>query len=506
MQINDLRTFMNTLESHGELARVRTEVDWNLEIGAIVERNFRMRGPSLLFENVRGYETPFFVGGLQTLRRIGIAIDLDPDSTEEKIVREYLERIRKPLKPKIVDSGPCKEEIFEGDEIDLFRYPVPVWNEQDGGRYIGTWHSVVVKDPETGWQNVGMHRMMIQDARTCGIMFAPFQHMGFIYRKYRELGIPMPVAVSIGNDPVCPMVSCAPFPAGVDEWDMAGALRGEPLEVVRGEKVDLLVPARSEIVLEGEIPPFETSDEGPFGEHTGFYGGGRKPRPLLRVQCVTQRKNPILRGTREGIPVVEDHQVTSINHSAMALKLFEDVGIPGIRAVNFPACGDPWLSAIISIKKNYHGQSLDAAKVLMGSKIGRFVKHAIVVDEDVDPFDLKQVLYALNTRFQAGEDLMVTRNESGSILDPSVPLSKRGVTDKMILDATWSMTYEHEPREEWGGLRHPPMVTVGEKTKALVESRWDSYGIELKRSGLLCGVMEGSRWEADRGGTIRGGP
>jgi len=478
MAIHDLRSFISALEKEGELVRIKVEVDWHLEIGAIVERNFRNRGPALFFEKVKDSRIPFFVGGLQTPKRIAIALDMDPESSEEDIIREYSKRIKAPLKPERVNDGPCKEQILTGDEIDLFSYPAPLWHEEDGGRYLGTWHSVVVKDPETGWQNVGMHRMMILGSKICGIMFAPFQHIGLIYQKYEKLGNPMPVAVSIGNDPVCPIVSCAPFGAGVDEWDMAGALRKSPIKVIRCETADLDVPAHSEIVLEGEVPPFERREEGPFGEHTGFYGGGKTKKTFIRVKCITQRKDPILRGSLEGRPVVEDHQVTSFNHSALALKLFEEVGIPGIRSVNFPACGDPWLSAIISIKKNYHGQSLDAAKVLMGSKIGRFVKHLYVVDEDVDPFNLEEVFYAINTRFQAGRDLIVTKNESGSLLDPSVPFEHKGVTDKMILDATWSMTYEYEPREEWNGLTHPPMVKVSEKTKEMVRRRWKSYGID----------------------------
>jgi UbiD family decarboxylase len=481
MAIHDVRSFITALEKEGELARVKVEVDWHLEIGAIVEKNFRERGPALFFERVKDSKMPLFVGGLHTPKRIAIALEMNPDSCEEEIAREYWKRIKTPLKPKRMKTGPCKEEILKGNDVDLFSYPAPLWNELDGGRYFGTWHSVVTKDPETGWQNVGMYRMMIHDSKTCGIMFAPFQHIGLIYQKYEELGKPMPVAICIGNDPVCPMVSCAPFGTGVDEWDMAGALRKIPLQVIKGETVDLEVPAYSEIVLEGEIPPYERMEEGPFGEHTGFYGGGKTKKTFFRVNCITQRRHPFFRGSLEGIPVVEDHQVTSINHAALALKLFEEVGIPGVRSVNFPACGDPWLSAIISLKKNYHGQSLDAAKVLMGSKIGRFVKHVFVVDEDVNPFQLEEVLYAVNTRFQAGKDLIVTKNESGSLLDPSVPFEQKGVTDKMILDATWSMTYEHQPREEWSGLTHPPMVKVSKSIKERVEKRWASYGIGRKK-------------------------
>ncbi|MGD0237190.1 MAG: UbiD family decarboxylase [Syntrophorhabdales bacterium] len=480
MAIHDLRSFIAALEKESELARVRTEVDWNLELAAVVEKNFRQRGPALLFENVKGYKIPFFVGGVQTPRRISIALEIDPETREKDIVREFFERYKTPIKPKIVGSAPCKEQILRESDIDLFRYPAPLWNEHDGGRFIGTWHSVVAKDPDTGWQNVGMHRMMIEERDICGIMFGPFQHIGLIYQKYERLGQPMPVAVAIGNDPVCPIVACSPFGAGVDEWDMAGALRKRPVEVVRCETADLYVPAHSEIVLEGEVPPYERREEGPFGEHTGFYGGARTRKTFVRLKCITQRKDHILRGTLEGTPVVEDHQVTSLSLSAIALKLFEDVGTAGIEAINFPACGDPWLAAIISMRKNYHSHSLDAARILMGSKIGRVLKHIFVVDDDVDVFNLEEVFYAINTRFQAGQDLIVTRDENGSLLDPSVPIDKKGFTDKMILDATWPMTPEFKPREEWGGMSRPPMVTINPKIKNKVEAKWGSYQIRSK--------------------------
>jgi 4-hydroxy-3-polyprenylbenzoate decarboxylase len=480
MSIHDLRSFIAALENESELARVRREVDWNLELAAVVEKNFRRKGPALLFENVKDYKMPFFVGGVQTPRRISIALEIDPETREKDIVREFFERYKTPIKPKIVELAPCKEQIFRESDIDLFRYPAPLWNEHDGGRFIGTWHSVVAKDPDTGWQNVGMHRMMIEERDICGIMFGPFQHIGLIYQKYERLGQPMPVAVAIGNDPVCPIVSCSPFGAGVDEWGMAGALRKAPLEVVGCETADLYVPAHSEIVLEGEVPPYERREEGPFGEHTGFYGGARTRKTFVRLKCITQRKNPILRGTLEGTPVVEDHQVTALTLSALALKLFEDVGTAGIEAINFPACGDPWLAAIISMRKHYHSHSLDAARILMGSKIGRVLKHVFVVDEDVNVFNLEEVFYAINTRFQAGRDLIVTRDENGSLLDPSVPIDRKGFTDKMILDATWPMTPEFKPREEWGGMPRPPMVTINPKIRKEVEAKWDSYQIRNK--------------------------
>ena len=480
VHIHDLRSFIERLEDEKELVRVKAEVDWKFEIGAIANRVFGPPpGPALLFENIRGYSSPLFLGGLQTIRRIAIALELPAEIDHTRLVNEYMRRLTgKPIKPLRVKIGPCKENKYFNNDVDIFKFPIPWLNEKDGGRYIGTWNSVVTKDPETGWTNVGTYRMEAHEKNVCGIHFAPFNHINLIYQKYVKVGKPMPIAVAIGNDPVIMLVSSSPFPAEVNEWDIAGTLRGRPLEVVEGETVDLEVPAFSEIVLEGEVLPLERREEGPFGEHTGYYGGGRKPSPIMVVRCITHRNNPIFRCTYLRRPVDEEHQITAINHEAHALRMYTNCGFLGVTQVCFPAGGDPWFSAIIAVKKTYTSHAMDAARLLLSDKTGKFVKLVIVVDDDINVFDLNQVLWALNVRFQAGRDICVFHNESGSILDPSVPREVAGVTDKMIMDATWPMTPDFRPVEEWDGNLHPPEVAPSEEIRRLIQNRWKEYGLE----------------------------
>ena len=471
-----LRPFIETLESFGELKRVKALVNWKHEVGAIMHEVNRQKGPAILFENVKDHQVPLLVGALSTRQRIALSLGLPPDKPLQQIIREYKKRVAVPIEPKIVSKGPCKEKIWHADKVDLLVFPAPWWHEMDGGRYIGTLHSVVCKDPETDWQNSAIHRVMIHDKRTCGIYFAPGQHNAIIFSKYEQMRKPMPVAIAIGLDPACILASAGGFPAYVSEWTVAGALRKAPLELVKCETNDLYVPADAEIVIEGEILAGERRDEGPFGEHTGYFGGSCSPRPVLAVKCVTQRLKPIFQGTYEGMPPNEDHVLTSINSSALALKAFEDMGFIGVKSIYFPPGADPWLSAIISIEKKYEGHGLDASRILFASKAGSFVKHVIIVDEDIDVFDLENVLWAVNTRFQARRTV-ITHLEHGSMLDPSKPLDWGGVTDRMVIDATWPMTHEFPPRSEWSGLCHPPTIEPSQELLDRVRKRWKEFGI-----------------------------
>lgn len=477
--IYDLRTFISRLEAEGEIARIKAEVDWNLELGAIAFKCLGPpAGPALLFENLKGYKTPVFTGGLLTTRRVAIALGMNPKLDEASIIAQMAARLEKPVKPVMVRDAPCKENKLFGKDIDVLKFPVPWWTEKDGGRYIGTWHQVIAKDPETGWTNVGTYRMMVHEGNVISIQYSPFQHIALISAKYQKLNRPTPVAVVIGSDPVCMMVSVTPFPMGVNEWDMAGALRGKPIEVVKGETVDLEIPAYAEIVIEGEIPISERRLEGPFGEHTGYYGGGRRPLPVVKINCITHRNNPIFRGSILGRPVTEDHCVLSFTLSTQAMKMFKDTGFPGVTAVYYPAGGDPDFSAIVALKKSYPSHGLDAGRLLLSTKGGKLVKHVIVVDDDINVFDLNQVLWAINTRSQAGKQVYITRNESGSRLDPSVPFEWLGITDKMIIDATFPTTPDFPPRPEWDGDVHPPEVKISEKLQKHVNQRWAEYGLK----------------------------
>lgn len=477
-EIHDLRSFIQRLEEAGELARIKVEVDWKFELGAVARKASGIpNSPALLFEKVKGYHTPVFTSGLMTFRRIAIALGLDPATGENTLVQTYVERTAHPVKPVIVQDGPCKEQKYFGKEVDVLRFPVPWWAELDGGRYIGTWHQVVTRDPGTGWTNVGTYRMMVHEPNLCGIQFSPFQHIAMMYQKYKNMNKPMPVAVVIGTDPVAMMVSGAPFPTGVNEWDMAGALRQKSMELVKCETVDLEVPAYAEIVLEGEVTINETHPEGPFGEHTGYYGGGIRELPTVRINCITHRNNPIFRGTAVGVPVTEQTRLSGFAWTTAAWAMYKQAGFAGVTAINCPAGSDPELCAIIAIKKSYASQGLDAGRLFLSNKVGKQMKHVIVVDDDINVYDLSQVLWAVNTRMQAGRDIYITRNESGSRLDPSVPHDAIGYTDKMIIDATWNTTYLFPPRPEWDGQGHPPVVVTSSEMQAYIEKRWSEYGI-----------------------------
>lgn len=478
--IYDARSFIKRLEEEGELTRVKAEVDWKYELGGIALKCAgTIAGPALLFENIKGYKTPLFTGGLLTVKRLAIALGLEPKTDFAFILKEAARRYETPVRYKYVESGPCKESKMEGKDVDIFKFPIPWWTERDGGRYIGTWHQVITRDPESDWVNAGTYRMMAHDADTCGIQYSPFQHVSIIHNKYKKMNKPMPIAITIGNDPACELVSITPFSAGISEFDMAGALRGRPIEVVKGETVDLPIPAYAEIVIEGEVPVSETRLEGPFGEHTGFYGGGKRPLPIVKVKCITYRNNPIFRGSILGRPITEDHTGLSFALATQALAMYKVSGFTGVTAVNCPAGGDPDFCAIISIKKSYPSHGLDAGRLLLSNKGGKIIKHVIVVDEDIDVFDLNQVLWAINTRFQASKQSYITRNESGSRLDPSVPFDWLGLTDKMIIDTTWPGTPDFPARPEWDGAVHPPEVKMSEKLEAFIEQRWPEYGIKL---------------------------
>ena len=237
MAFRDLREYIEKLEEEKELVRIDEEVDWDLEVGAIIRRSYDLKAPAPLFQNIKGYPKGYRIFGApagasnRTGRlhcRMAISFGMDPDSSAEEIIEEYLERKKNPVKPLMVGDGPCKEIIKVGDDVNLLDFPVPLVHEGDGGRYIGTWHVVITKDPDTGWVNWGMYRLMVHGKNSMGGIIAAPQHIGQrYYGKYEARNQPMEFAVAIGTEPVTPIMGCTFLPPGVDEADIAGALRKE---------------------------------------------------------------------------------------------------------------------------------------------------------------------------------------------------------------------------------------------------------------------------------------
>jgi 4-hydroxy-3-polyprenylbenzoate decarboxylase len=480
MPYRDLREFIERLRSEKELVEISAEVDWDQEIGGIVRKNLDLKGPALLFKKIKDYSMPLFTCAVSTYQRLALALGLSAYKTLDEIVSEFRERIKKPIKANNVKTGPCKENSLKGNEVDILRFPVPLWQGRDGGRYLGTWHGVVTKDPETGWTNAGMYRTMIHDRKTLGILLARDQHIGLHYEKYRRTNRSMPVAIVIGMDPTLPLTFLTPLPAEMNEYDFAGGLRGESVDLVKCETVDLEVPASAEIVIEGEIPPDERRMEGPFGEWMGHYGGKPGPRPVIHVHCITHRNNPIFRGALEGKPVNEDHICTSVALSALAHNfLTETMGIPGIRGVHFPAAAGGWGMAILSMNQRYPGHSRTAAHALLGSKMGSFLKYVIITDEDINPYDLEEMWWAMVSRVQASRSMTVLKRGKGAFMDPSQLPELQGFTDTLIMEAV--KPYEWQPRPEWGNDRFPPVAYPSKEVMETVEKKWRELGILSKK-------------------------
>jgi len=490
----DLRGWMKLLEEHGEFKRISAEVDWNEELGAITRMNTQTGGPAILFENIEGYRNTFctklFTNGLGSRRRVALALGLPLDADDRMITGTMKEKYKERLETIKLDSGPVKENIIAGKDVDLFGLPVPYWNYLDGGRYINTACSVVTMDPETGIMNVGTYRGMLSTRNTIGVLLAASQHWGAHFAKYKRQGREMPVAVVYGWDPVLFILSTAQLHhPGCSEYEIAGALRGYPVELVKCETSDLWVPASAEIVIEGKISadPKTFEMEGPFAEYVGYYGGVASLKPVIRVECITHRNDPIFRGCCEGgtpVGVSEPYHWMAHSKCATVWNYLESLHIGEILGV-WSGILSRGTNLKIQIRKTYRGQGKQIAHAIWGSHLANYSgKLIIVVDEDIDVFDNEAVDWALAYRVNAEMgDIEIAHGCIGSMLDPSIPLRERdivkygmGTWSPVVIDAT--VNWNLEPEEQYGGRRLPPLASdISVETEQRVRERWKEYGL-----------------------------
>ncbi|MEW6665041.1 MAG: phenylphosphate carboxylase subunit beta [Thermodesulfobacteriota bacterium] len=467
MAFQDLRSFIRRLEEEGELHRVKAEVDWDLELSHIAKINEQKQGPALLFENVKGYSSPVFTSALATARRLALALDLPGEMSLMQIAQQWANRVRSKIPPREVRTGPCKENIDLGDKVNILKFPVPKYYENDGGRYIGTTHCIISKSPESGWINVGTHRMQVLDQRSAGIWMIPGKHIQLHLKEYERLGKPMPVAVAIGVDPIAFLVSSAPFPPGECEYDFMGALRGEPVEVVKAETVDIPVPAAAEVILEGEVDPVDLKPEGPYGEYSGYYQASW-PKPYMKIKCVTYRNNPIHWGCTTGRPITDIHMLMSLNRTAQLWADLTSIGIPGLKGVYCPPETGGYFTAIVSIRQLYAGHARQVGTAVLSCPSGTYsTKLVVVVDEDVDPTDLSQVWWAIGMRFQPNRGTEILNRGLSSHIDPSLHIDQKDYTSRMIIDATIPF--------EWSEEKRPRLIHLTEDVVERVKRRWSEY-------------------------------
>jgi len=476
MAFNDLREFIKKLEETDDIVNIRKEVDWNLEAGAIMRRAYERWGPAQLFHKIKDYPEGYrLLGGtLATFRRLAIAMGMPPESTYTEILDEFDERRKHPIKPILVSTGPCKEEIHIGDEVDLFEFPAPLVHGGDGGRFIGTFNVGACKDPDSDWINWGTYRLMIHDRNTTGVFIIPPQHIGMIYKKYEERGKPMEYAAFMGLDPAVNIVATTGVPYGVSEVDIVGALRKEPLQVVKCETVDLVVPATSELVLEGEVLPYERRDEGPFGEYAGYQVSGKFPRPVFRVKAITHRKNPIITVACIGVPPDDYHIAGNIGQTSDFRNALVEAGIP-VTGIYFPPQCAMHLG-IVGVKTVHPHMATRVANIIWGTKNGIVCPRIIVVDEDVDPTNMDQVLHAFATKCHPIKGTTVVDHSITSPITGFLWPEERnlGLGANVVYDCTWPVQWKKEdipPRSSFQDI-YP------EEIKQRVMENWKEYGFK----------------------------
>jgi 2,5-furandicarboxylate decarboxylase 1 len=420
--ITDLRDQIKKLESWGELLRVKKEVSSRFELSVLCKK--LETGKALIFEKVAGYSYPVAVGFDNSRSRIARILDTDEYGLSER----YGKAIRLPRPPREVRDGPVKEVKITRD-IDLPRdLPVVTHYEKDGGPFI-TAGVVIAEDPGQGIRNLSYHRLQVLDKDEIGIFLQP-RHLWKLYTDKEKEGKPLEVAIAVGLDTAIRLAAAtsgSSVPLGFDEYSIAGALRQEPVEIVKGERVEVMVPARAEIVIEGVILPHLRKREGPLVNFSGTYGEAAFS-PVIKVKALTLRKDAIYQDLLPFSP--EHHLLLALGYEPAVLQILK-ARIPGAASVHITPSGCGRFHAVISLKKDNDGDGREAIQAVLGNT--RDIKFAVAVDEDINPFDLGEVEWALATRFQGDQDLVVLPPSLGNPLDPS---TREGMTAKMGLDAT----------------------------------------------------------------------
>ncbi len=435
----DLREFLSRIERAGELLRV-PGAHWNLEMGTLAESvNERPDAPAVLFEDVPEYPRGFRVlsGSTNSMRRLAVTLGFPVPGHPLDVVRAYRDRMKshRPIPPRLVRDGPVLENIVPAEKLDVLKFPVPFLHELDGGRYIGTDDLVIMRDPEENWVNCGTYRVMVHDAKRLGVWMSPGKHGRQIREKYFKQGKTCPVLVSCGHDPLLFLAGGNELRFGLSEYDYAGGHRGEPFEVIASELHGLPLPAHAEIVLEGEMVPGDVAPEGPFGEFTGYYAGGRSEQPVIRVQRIYHRNDPILTMATPMRPPSDFSYSKCVMKAGMIWDEVERAGVGGVKGVWCHKAGGARMFNVIAIKQAYAGHAkqaaLAAASCQSGSYLGRFI---VAVDDDIDPTNLFDVLWAMCTRCDPAEDIDIIRKMWSGPLDPRIP---RGTTwnSRAVIDA-----------------------------------------------------------------------
>ncbi len=441
-----MRSFVSRLEELGELKRLEG-VDLNLEVGALTELMGEREQAALLFDGFKDYPKGFriFSNVFRTCRRAAVAMDLPLELKGVDFLHAWRKRVSgfKPVPYEQVEGGPVFENQMDESEVDLYKFPTPIWHDLDGGPYLGTGCGVITKDPETGKVNVGTYRVMIQEKNKVSVKMNKGKHGRLAVDRAHAQGKALPVAITLGQEPSLFLASQMPLSPDTSEYEFAGWMQGAPIPVVRGAVSGLPLPANGEVVLEGEIPPLppeELPKEGPFGEWPGYYTEATVGDvPLMTVKRVYYRNDPIILGAP---PLKPPNSYLPIPLGAITLwEQLERAGVPEIKGVwGFVYGGQPGPFTVIAIKQRYTGHAKQALLVAAGARAGAYGgKMVVVVDDDIDITNPYEVIWAISTRCDAREGIDIVKNVWASVCEPTISPDERDtrgyISDRVLIDA-----------------------------------------------------------------------
>ena len=472
----DLRTWLQEVDRLGQLEHI-SGVHWDLEMGALTETILERLSspPAVLFEKIPDHspDRRILVNMLETVERTAVTFNMPSDLKPIPFIDTLRGKLRNLdlRKPRIVRDGPVLEVQQRGNEIDILKIPVPRWHQKDGGRYLGTAHLVITRDPETGAENVGCYRVMVHGKDRLALYISPGKHGRIHLEKAMRSNSRFPVAMVFGQHPLLFIASSQAVPYGVSEYDWAGGMMGESLDVVEAPQTKLRIPASAEIAIEGEIVPGDVLPEGPFGEWTGYYASARRAEPVVRVLGLYHRKDPILCGAPPFKPTIHG-MYRSLLRSAFIWNAMEQAGVPDIRGVYLPPPAQRFM-IVVAIRQRYPGHAKQAAIMASqchpGAYLGRFV---VVVDDDIDITNLNEVVWALCTRTDPATSVDIVRRAWSGPLDPIIPRGQKGHSSRMIIDAT----RPYEWRDQF-----PDVTQIDDETRKAIESKWDKELARVER-------------------------
>lgn len=421
----DLREWLKEVEKMEEL-KVLEGANWELEIGCLCDLNNHLGAPAMLFDKIKDYPSGYRVlcAPLLSNNRVALTFGLPLNLSDKEMITAFREKLPEweakaaDFAQKVIKKGSIMENVLSGDDIDLFRFPVPKWHEGDGGRYIGTGDAVITRDPDTGQINLGTYRIMVHDKKTAAVYISPGHHGRIHYEKYHKRGERCPMAISVGHHPLILGIGCQNLT--MEEYNFTGVVCGKPVEVIIDDVTGLPIPADAEIVITGWCPPEKTKMEGPFGEWTGYYASKERLAPILEVERVYFSSNPIILGSPPSRPPSEMTHFSNLVKSATIHNFLLKSGIPDVQAVWInDATGAPFM--VVSIKQRYPGHAKQAALLASQSRMGAYCgRYVVVVDEDIDPMNLNDVLWAMGFRSDPAGSIDIIRKAWSTPLDPMI--------------------------------------------------------------------------------------